>query len=100
MPMLVMVLTERDAQVSLGPSALQRLGALGVTNLTLLQGDDAAAVVLEGWAFDLSRSASAAAEAVGAPATHVTMLHPLTRMTVAASLDASPSTRERDELRC
>jgi hypothetical protein len=99
MAMLVMLFTERAAQVSLGPQVLRRLGALGITNLTLLQRDDTAAVVLEGWAFDPARSEAGVADALGA-AQGVTLLHPLTQMTVAAHADHSQPKPKPGSLRC
>lgn len=51
----------------LRPAIAERLVGLGVTNLSLYRDRDTLCLVLEGWAFDPSSSAAAAA-AIGVPA--------------------------------
>ncbi|MBI2781339.1 MAG: hypothetical protein HYX55_06045 [Chloroflexi bacterium] len=54
--------------VRIGSAEAARLGALGVTNVTLLRDALTVAVLLEGWAFSPARSVRAAAVVLGDPA--------------------------------
>jgi hypothetical protein len=85
--MLVVLVPEHAARLSLQPPSVRRLAELGVTSLTLLQGDTAAAIVLEGWAFDPGHSAAAAVIALGAAPGCATTLQPLTQLTLAPQSD-------------
>lgn len=60
-----LMLWPAGAGVRIGSAEAARLGALGVTNVTLLRDGQTVAVVLEGWAFSPARSARAAAAALG-----------------------------------
>jgi hypothetical protein len=54
---VVMLVTEIHAgEPVLGPTAAERLGNLGITHIALLRDLSSTAVVLEGWAFDPSRT--------------------------------------------
>ncbi len=64
MAMVVLLLSARQEEISLGPEAAARLAAQGVTRAAVLRDRDEIAVLLEGWAFDPSRSIDAAVEAV------------------------------------
>lgn len=60
-----LVLWPAGAAIRIGSAEAARLGALGVTNVTLLRDADSVAVMLEGWAFDPIRSALTAAASLG-----------------------------------
>jgi hypothetical protein len=60
-----LVLWPVRAGIRIGSSEATQLAALGVTNVTLLRDAETIAIVLEGWAFDTSRSVLAAAAALG-----------------------------------
>jgi hypothetical protein len=62
---MALMLWPASVGIRLGSTEATRLTALGVTNVTLLRDADTVAVVLEGWAFNPARSASAAAAALG-----------------------------------
>jgi hypothetical protein len=64
MAMVVLLLSARQEEISLGPEAAARLAAEGITRAAVLRDRDAVAVVLEGWAFDPTRSIDAAVDAV------------------------------------
>ncbi len=55
MTMLVLVASGRG-EVVLSARAAKCLAALGISHVALLQDDEGAAVVLEGWAFDPNSS--------------------------------------------
>ena len=80
----VLLLADEGADVSVRADALARLAELGVTSLAVLREADAVAVVLEGWAFDPSRSAGAALAAV-APKREARTLGPVVQMAVSAA---------------
>jgi hypothetical protein len=61
--------------VHIGSTEAAQLAALGITNVTLLRDAETVAIVLEGWAFSPSRSARAAAAALG-DATKCRVLQP------------------------
>jgi hypothetical protein len=62
--MIVLLLSARQEEISLGPEAAARLAAEGITRAAVLRDRDAVAVLLEGWAFDPSRSIDAVVDAV------------------------------------
>ena len=62
---LVLLLDEAEPGVELSADTVEALAALGVTNVTVLRGERKVAVALEGWGFDVDRSAEDAARAVG-----------------------------------
>lgn len=73
----MLLLEGAEPGVELRPDVVEALAALGVTNVTVLRGERAAAVALEGWAFDVDRSADAAARAVGGARDRVSILRPV-----------------------
>jgi hypothetical protein len=85
------VLLVEGQDVPLDADAIARLSELGITHLALVRDGDTAGLVVEGWAFDSMRSATAAAAALGLEAR---TLHPLVEMAV-----SSASTTNRKELR-
>ena len=82
MAMLVLLLPALRTTVSLGPESASRLGALGVTHASLFRNDDTIGVVLDGWAFDPSVSAVAAADVL-AEGAEARMLQPLAQLSLA-----------------
>jgi hypothetical protein len=62
---MALMLWPGSVGIRLGSIEAASLTALGVTNVTLLRDADTVAVVLEGWAFNPARSASAAVAALG-----------------------------------
>jgi hypothetical protein len=74
---LVLLLDEAEPGVELSADAVEALAALGVTNVTVLRGERKVAVALEGWAFDVDRSAEDAARAVGVARQRVSVLRPV-----------------------
>lgn len=75
--MLVLLVANQDPAAEVGPAAVQRLAALGVTDLAVLRDEQTTAVTLAGWAFDPARSAHAAALAVADGGGGVRVLHPV-----------------------
>lgn len=74
---LLLLLDAAGPAVELRPDAVEALAALGVTSVTVLRGERAVAVSLEGWGFDADRSAEAAAHAVGRTPEQVSILRPV-----------------------
>ena len=72
------------AGIRIGSAEAARLAGLGVTNVTLLRDTDTIAIVLEGWAFNPTRSARAAAAALG-DATTCRVLEPALDVAVSNS---------------
>lgn len=68
MAMMVLLLGNADGAFCLRQELVSKLAELGITNMALVRDDQTVGLVLEGWLFDPSRSAGAAAEAVGASA--------------------------------
>lgn len=64
MAMVVLLLSARQEEISLGAEAAARLAAEGITRAAVLRDSDDVAVLLEGWAFDPSRSIDAAVDAL------------------------------------
>ena len=64
MAMVVLLLSARQEEITLGPESAAQLAAQGVTRAAVLRDRDEIAVVLEGWAFEPGRSMEAAVEAV------------------------------------
>jgi hypothetical protein len=60
-----LMLWPAGAGVRIGSAEAAQLGALGVTNVTLLGDAETVAILLEGWAFDPNRSALTAAASLG-----------------------------------
>lgn len=77
MGVLVLLVANRDPAAEVGPAVVERLAALGVTDLSVLRDDETTAVTLSGWAFDPNRSAEAAARVVAAGRGVVRVLRPV-----------------------
>jgi len=84
---MALMLWPARAPIRIGSAEAARLARLGVTNVTLLRDAETVAIVLEGWAFSPSRSARAAAAALG-DATTCRVLEP--------TLDIAVSNAEMD----
>lgn len=69
--------------VDFGPTVADRLASLGVTNLALYRDGDTLCLVLDGWAFNPSSSAAAAA-AIGVEPDART-LHPVMQTALRAA---------------
>jgi hypothetical protein len=82
---IVVLLPASENEPSLQPAAVSELGRLGVTSVSLARDDKTVALVVEGWAFDPSRSAEAVVAAVAGPRSRARMLHPLLHMAVATA---------------
>jgi hypothetical protein len=93
MSLLVLLLANDDPAAEIGPSVAQELGALGVTSVSVLRDAQTTAVTLEGWAFDIERSADAAARAVAGDLPDVRVLRPVLESSVPAN--GSPTTQRR-----
>lgn len=73
----MLLLDEAEPGVELSADAVETLAALGVTNVTVFRGERTAAVALEGWAFDVDRSAEAAARVLGVARERFRILRPV-----------------------
>ena len=80
---LTVLLVQGHDEVALSAAALGRLGALGITSVAVVRDEQTVGLVLEGWAFDPERSASAAVAAVAVEARTRT-LYPVVQMAVSA----------------
>ncbi|MGH2796584.1 MAG: hypothetical protein ACRDM0_02660 [Thermoleophilaceae bacterium] len=83
MAIVVVLLPASEEEPSLQPAAVSQLGRLGVTSISLVGDDRTLALVVEGWAFDPSRSAEAVIAAVAGRCSQSRTLHPLLHMAVA-----------------
>jgi len=83
--MLVVLIPASEAEPSLQPTALSKLARVGVTSVAVVCDDVTLALVVEGWAFDPSRSAEAVLRAVGARAPHARTLYPVMHTAVSAA---------------
>jgi hypothetical protein len=88
--MLVVLIPASEAEPSLQPTALSKLAQLGVTSVAVVRDDLTLALVVEGWAFDPSRSAEAVVDAVAARALGPRTLYPVTHMAVSAVASGRP----------
>ena len=87
--MVVVLLPASAADPSLQRATASELARLGVTNVAVLRDERTVGLVLEGWAFDPSRSTEALIEALAGPGSRVRTLHPLYQMAVAPAPIAS-----------
>jgi hypothetical protein len=55
--------------------ALRRLGDLGITSLSVLEGPGKVALLVQGWAFDADASGERAVEILATGASDVTVFH-------------------------
>jgi hypothetical protein len=92
--MMVVLLPASEAEPSLRPAALSKLARLGVTSLALARDERLLALVVDGWAFEPRRSASAVVAAFAGEGASARTLHSIAEMTV-SSAAAPPSGGER-----
>jgi len=83
--MMVVLVPASDAESSLQPVAVSKLARLGVTSVAVLRDDRTLGLVVEGWAFDPSRSAEAAVAAVAGLTADARTLYPLVEMAVSTA---------------
>ena len=95
MGVLVLLVANRDPGAEIGPAVAQQLAALGVTNLSVLRDEQTTAVALEGWAFDPTRSAEAAARAVAVDRACVRVLRPVIESAVHVLREDAARPQER-----
>lgn len=88
--MTVLLVPGRE-EVALTAAALERLRALGVTNVAVVRDQQSVGLVLEGWAFDPARSAGDALTAVSADGEART-LYPVVEMAVSAAPNGGGTT--------
>jgi hypothetical protein len=81
---ILVVLLPSEADSSLQPAAVTRLARLGVTSVALVRDQRTVALVVEGWAFEPSRSAEAVVEALTADGTSARTLHPIAELAVSS----------------
>ena len=79
---LVLLVANEDAAAEVGARVAQELATLGVTSVSVLRDEQTTAVALEGWAFDIDRSAEAAVRAVAADPARVRVLRPIVESAV------------------
>ncbi|HEY3529007.1 MAG TPA: hypothetical protein VGK78_07640 [Nocardioides sp.] len=77
MGLLLFLVDNVDPAAEVGPAVAQRLAALGVTNLSVLRDEHTTALALQGWTFDPTLSADAAAHALSAVGGTVRVLRPV-----------------------
>ena len=87
--MVVVLLPASETDPSLQPAAVSQLARLGVTNVAVLRDERTVGLVVEGWAFNPSRSAEAVIAAVAGPGSRAQTLHPLLQMAVSTAPIAS-----------
>ena len=76
-----MILVMTDQPCVLDTETLARLGSPGVSNVTLLEAPSTAAVLVQGWAFDLS-SAEETVEILTSGKVDVQVLQPVMQVSV------------------
>lgn len=74
---LLLLLGNDDPGAELGPGVAQKLAALGITEVAVLRDERTTAVVLEGWAFDIGRSADTVVRLLAADPSTVQVLRPV-----------------------
>jgi hypothetical protein len=82
--MVVLLMPIAAGAPSLDPDSLRRLAELGITNLALVRDEETVGLVLEGWAFDPTRSGRAALDALVDTRVEARTLRPLTQLAVSA----------------
>jgi hypothetical protein len=83
--MVVVLLPAAEADPSLRPAAVSKLERLGITSVALVRDERTWAVVVEGWAFEPSRSARAVVAAVATGSGRAQTLHPVAELGVSAA---------------
>lgn len=94
---LVLFVADDKAAVGVGSDSevAEKLADLGVTTVSVFRDERTIAVVLEGWAFDLDRSAEAAARLVAGDPKAVRVLRPVVESVLHTSSATSTATTER-----
>ena len=82
---MVVLVPSSDAEPSLQPATVAELARLGVTSVAVLRDERTVGLVIEGWAFDPSRSADAAVAAVAGRTRRARTLQPLMELAVSAA---------------
>jgi hypothetical protein len=82
----IALVVEGDAEFSLGARAAERLATLGITNVTVLQGPGSTAILLEGWAFDMSGADVAAQAVFDGSSPSMRLLRPVLQIAVGDSV--------------
>jgi hypothetical protein len=83
--MIVVLVPSSDAEPSLPPAAVSELARLGVTSVAVVRDDRTLGLVVEGWAFDPTRSAEAVVAAIAGRRSQARTLHPLVEMAVSTA---------------
>ncbi len=83
--MLLMMLEATSAEPAFGAGTLDELARLGITTVSFHRDERMAGVVLDGWAFDPTRSAEAARVAIAGVDAQPKVLHPVFRIAVPAA---------------
>jgi hypothetical protein len=91
--MIVVLLPASDAEPTLPPAAVSKLTRLGVTSVALARDKRTLALVIEGWAFEPSRSAEAAVAAFNADGSSAQTLHPIAELAVSTAAPPNGGTR-------
>lgn len=89
MAMVVVLLPASEADPALQPATVSELARLGVTNVAVLRDERTVGLVVEGWAFDPTRSTEAVVAAVASSGSRARTLHPLFQMAVSTAPIAS-----------
>jgi len=87
MAITLLVAGSDAAQPVVGPDAAARLGALGVTRISLLHDPSGIGVVLEGWAFDPAHVDEAVRAIFPAANAGVRIFHEIELVAVAAPVE-------------
>ena len=82
---LVLLFEGSLGEPTLREDTVGKLAQLGVTTVSVLRDDRIVGVVLDGWAFDPTRSAGAARTAVAGTETSVRVLRPLLQTAVSTA---------------
>jgi hypothetical protein len=83
--MVVVLLPASEADPSLRPAAVLSLARLGVTSVAVVRDERTCALVVEGWAFQPSRSAPAVVATVAGNRGVAQVLHPIAELAVSAA---------------
>jgi hypothetical protein len=89
--MMVVLVPSSDAAPSLQPATVSELARLGVSSVAVLRDERTLGLVIEGWAFDPSRSAQAVVAAVAGRTSRVRTLQPLMELAVSAAAGGEKS---------
>ena len=97
MSQLVLLVTDESGplRVGVGSEVAEKLADLGVTSVSVLRGEHTTAYVLEGWAFDLDRSAEVAVRLVAGDSETATVRRPVVQSSLHRVLAAPIATTER-----